>query len=321
MRLRLLAGLGAAVVVLIALTTGWPGQANATDSTSTQLPVSYNFLQNAVAVNTAASAPGENNWACKPSAAHPRPVVLVHGTAGNAATNWATYAALLHNNGYCVFALTYGVAPLEASSPIKFGGLNDIVSSAEEMKAFVARVLSATGASQIDLVGHSQGTYMPNYWIRFLGGAPYVHDYISLAALWNGTGTSVAGQLNAAGAPYGFTSDKLVPICVACGQMVTGSNFAKKMASGVVAAPGVNYLNISTKYDELVLPYTSGQLTGYPNMKNVVLQNYCPTDFTEHFEIASDPNAAQFVLAFLNNSTVPQKISCKTVLPFNGFVF
>lgn len=317
MRVRLLAGFGAAVLVVVALVTGSPVRA----ATTTHLPVSYNFLQNTLQVNTAASAPGENNWSCRPTAAHPRPVVLVHGTGGNAATNWVTYAALLSNNGYCVFALTYGVPALEASSPVKFGGLNSIPSSALQLKSFIARVLSTTHAHQVDIVGHSQGTFMPNYYVRFLGGAPYIHRYISLASLWDGTGTSLVGQLNAAGAPYGFTSDNFVPICAACGQMASGSKFVTLMRSGHVAAPSVQYLNISTRYDELVLPYTSGQLTGYSNMKNVVLQNYCPTDFTEHFEIASDPNAAQFVLAFLNNGTVPTRIACKTVLPFNGFVF
>lgn len=318
--MRLLAGFGAAGLLIGALVTGSPVRADTTPPPGS-LPVSYNFLQNAIKVNVAASAPGENNWNCHPSAAHPRPVVLVHGTGGNAATNWATYAALLSNNGYCVYALNYGVSPFEASSPIKFGGLNDIRTSAVELQTFVARVLASTGATQVDLLGHSQGTYMPNYWLRFMGGAPYVHDYISLAPLWNGTGTSGAAQFADALSGLGLSMDNLFPSCAACGQMVTGSNFAKQMAAGQVAVPSVNYLNISTKFDELVMPYTSGQLQGYSNMKNVVLQDYCPMDFTEHFEIASDPNAAQFVLAFLNNNTVPQKISCKLVLPFNGFVF
>lgn len=316
MRVRLWAGFGAVVLVVVAFLTGSPVRA----ATTSNLPVSYNFLTNALSVNTAASAPGENDWTCRPSALHPRPVVLVHGTGGNAATNWVTYAALLANHGYCVFALTYGVAPIEAGSPAKFGGMNAIPSSAQELKDFIARVLDVTHASQVDIVGHSQGTYMPNYYARFLGGAPYIHRYVSLAPLWDGTGTSVAGQLNSAGRGYGFASDTMVPICAACGQMATGSSFATLMRSGHVAVPSIQYLNISTKFDELVLPYTSGQLARYPNMKNVVLQNYCPTDFTEHFEIASDPNAAQFVLAFLDNGTVPTHIACKTVLPFNGFV-
>jgi len=305
--------------LVLLLTVLAAGIGLAAPSQAADLPVSYNFLENAVRVNIAASAPGENDWSCKPTAAHPRPVVLVHGTAGNAATNWATYAALLHNKGYCVYALDYGVAPIEVLSPIKFGGLNEIVSSANELKAFVARVLQSTGAAKVDIIGHSQGTFMPNYYVRFLGGAQYVDHYVSLAPLWHGTGTAIAGQLNAAGLAFGLTSDKLVPVCVACGQMLTGSKFVNLMSSGVVAAPGVKYLNISTRYDELVLPYTSGQLTGYPNMTNVVLQKVCPTDFTEHFEIASDPNAAQLALNFLD-PTHAAPVKCKTVLPLNGFV-
>ena len=317
MRLRLPA---LAATLALVLATGLVALATPGASASSgPLPVSYNFLQNTLAVNVATSAPGENDWTCRPGAAHPEPVVLVHGTGGNAATNWVTYAALLHDDGYCVFALTYGVAALETGSPVLFGGMNEISSSAQELKAFVARVLTTTGADKVDIVGHSQGTYMPNYYVRFLGGARYVDRYVSLAPLWRGTGTGVAGQLNAAGAPYHLTSDALVPVCAACGQMVTGSAFATMMASGRVAARGVRYLNISTRYDELVLPYSSGQLTGYRNMHNVVLQDRCPTDFTEHFEIASDPNAAQLVLNFLDPAHA-QPLRCRTVLPFNGFV-
>ena len=58
-----------------------------------------------------ASPAGANKWSCKPSAIHPDPVVLVHGLGATMAENWATMAPLLADNGYCVFALTYGLDP------------------------------------------------------------------------------------------------------------------------------------------------------------------------------------------------------------------
>lgn len=58
----------------------------------------------------AAGAPssGWNDYSCKPSAAHPRPVVLVHGTLGNSVDNWLGLAPYLKVRGYCVFSLDYG---------------------------------------------------------------------------------------------------------------------------------------------------------------------------------------------------------------------
>src|SRR5690242_708524 len=53
--------------------------------------------------------PGANVWSCRPSAAHPEPVVLVHGLGADMSENWSYISPLLAAQGYCVFALTYGV--------------------------------------------------------------------------------------------------------------------------------------------------------------------------------------------------------------------
>ena len=55
---------------------------------------------------------GANNN-CKPTAQHPYPVVLVHGTVEDEGSNWVTLAPLLANNGYCVYALNYGEVRFE----------------------------------------------------------------------------------------------------------------------------------------------------------------------------------------------------------------
>jgi len=293
-----------AAVLVAVLLGGSPASAE-----TKPLPVPYNFLPAAILGGApGASAPGTNDWACKPSAAHPRPVVLVHGTFGNQATNWQTYGPLLKNNGYCVFALTYGALP--APYPVNaLGGLGSMRTSAKELRTFVDRVLTTTGAGQVDLVGHSQGTLMPAYYLKFLGGAPKVHSYISLASLWHGTEVLPA-QLTK---PLGIDAS-VVPVCVACGEFNPDSTFMKELRAGGVAVPGVHYVNIVTKYDELVRPYTSGI---EPGMTNIVLQDRCALDYTEHFEIAADRNATLYVLNALDPAH-PRPITCTLTLPFVG---
>ena len=275
------------------------------------LPVPYNFLPAAILGGAPnANAPGTNDWTCKPSAEHPRPVVLVHGTFGNRSTNWRTYGPLLKNNGYCVIALTYGTRP-GLPFPVKaLGGFGDIPTSAEQLRAFVDQVRTATGSDKVDLVGHSQGTLMPNYYVKFLGGAPKVQNYISLAPLWHGTNTAPISVIVKI---LRLELDK-IPLCAACGQMDAGSAFIAQMRDGGVAEPGVNYVNIMTKYDELVRPYTSGIEEG---MTNIVLQDHCKLDKSEHFEIAADRNATIHVLNALDPAN-PRPLGCVLVLPFIG---
>jgi triacylglycerol esterase/lipase EstA (alpha/beta hydrolase family) len=74
---------------------------------ATTYPVPYNFAAGILAatLHPGSSPPGSNDWSCRPTAAHPYPVVLVHGTFGNMTDSWQALSPLLANNGYCVFAL------------------------------------------------------------------------------------------------------------------------------------------------------------------------------------------------------------------------
>ena len=304
--MRILSALLSALVTVLLFAV-----APADASTRTSYPVPYNFLPYALIGGTQDNQPGANDWSCKPSAEHPNPVVLVHGLLGNKSTNWPTYAPLLANNGYCVFALTYGQRDVPGYDGDTFGGLTAMEKSARQLKAFVAKVLKATGASKVDLVGHSEGTIMPNYYVKFLGGARYVDKYISIAPLWHGTqDAAVADAVRQAG----FDPATFMPLCESCTQFSSGSPFMKKMRKGGVAVRGVEYTNIVTQYDELVVPYTSGIQKG---MTNYVLQDGCNTDFSEHFEIVSDRRASVIVLNTLDPSTA-KPLPCDVVAPFVG---
>jgi triacylglycerol lipase len=281
---------------------------------ATPYPVSYHFIGDAIRYGAQPSPPGANDGTCRPSAAHPRPVVLVHGTAGNASSNWASMSASLANAGYCVYALTYGVPTFEAALPVKFGGLNTMESSAEEIKVFVTRVLAATGAAKVDIVGHSQGTMVPNYYAKFLGGAPFIDRYVSLSPFWQGGGPAFLAQWQALGFAYGIDAAKFFPLCGACPEFVRGSVFMNTMRAGGAAVPGITYTNIVTRYDEVVFPYTVGI---EPGMTNWVLQDFCALDFSDHVQIPASRTAIDLVLNALDpaHAHTPR---CVLTLPVIG---
>jgi triacylglycerol esterase/lipase EstA (alpha/beta hydrolase family) len=227
--------------------------------------------------DAAGTSSGWNDWTCKPSAAHPRPVVLVHGTFGNSVDNWLGLAPYLTARGYCVFSLDYGQLP---GVPL-FHGLGPIDRSAQQLDAFVDRVLGTTGAAEADLVGHSQGGMMPRYYLKFLGGAAEVNALVGIAPDNHGTTLNGLTKL----LPYFPGAEDLLSMATpGLADQVAGSAFLAKLNQGGDTVPGVRYTVIATRYDEVVTPYTSGWLQG-PDVRNVLLQNLCAVDLSEHLAI------------------------------------
>ncbi|MFD9192442.1 esterase/lipase family protein [Streptomyces phaeochromogenes] len=225
----------------------------------------------------AAPSRGWNDYSCKPSAAHPRPVVLVHGTFANSVDNWLGLAPYLVNRDYCVFALDYGQLP---GVPF-FNGLGPIDKSAEQLKTFVDKVLTATGAAKADLVGHSQGGMMPRHYLKFLGGAAKVNALVGIAPDNHGTTLNGLTQLLDY---FPGAADLLSTATPALADQVAGSAFLTKLNAGGDTVPGVRYTVIATKYDEVVTPYRSQYLDG-PNVRNVLIQDLCAVDLSEHAAI------------------------------------
>ena len=262
-RPRLLAVLLALAGILAIATTS--GASAATTANAAGVPAGIADLL------PATSPPGANDFTCRPGDAHPAPVVLVHGTFESATDNWAAVSPQIKAAGYCVFALDYGNR-----------GTGDIPTSAGELKRFVDAVLGATGAARVSLVGHSQGGMMPRWYLRFLGGAARVDDLVGLAP--SNHGTTNPGAL-VAGATF----------CPACEQQRAGSSFLQTLNAGDETPGAVSYTSIETRYDEVVTPFTSAFLAPGPNTANILLQDKCAPDFSEHLGIGHDPIALRWV--------------------------
>jgi triacylglycerol esterase/lipase EstA (alpha/beta hydrolase family) len=268
-----------------------------------------------------APPPGANDWHCRPSKAHPRPVVLVHGLMATMGTNWHALSPVLKNAGYCVYALSYGET---ARSKPYFGGLTKMEESAKELDAFVAKVRRATKSRYVDLVGHSEGTVMPQYYLKFLGGAAEVKNYVALTPLYQGTtmgGLSTAVQLGKAYSPSPEVANQVSALvasggCDSCEEFLQGSDYLNKVNRGGPGARSVRYTNVMTRYDELVIPYTSGRMDS-PNATNIVLQDGCEVDLSEHLTVAYNPRVARIMLNALDPAH-RKPVPCTPVAPVIG---
>jgi triacylglycerol lipase len=220
-----------------------------------------------------------------------------------------------------VFTLTYGERDSVSFPGYQPGGMLRMQRSARQLKRFVGRVLAATEARKVDIVGHSQGSLMPNYWVRFLGGAKVVDDYVGVTPLWDGTNPAGLATLDEIGQALGLSMiayEALEPYCAACRQFLSSSRFMRKMNSGGgPAAPGVDYTMIMTRNDELVQPWQSGYMDG---AENHVVQDQCALDQSEHLSIIFDPITAYDIWNALEPPRRQHQVPCVPVLPLVGAV-
>ncbi len=242
---------------------------------------------------TAAAAPssGFDNWACKPSAAHPNPLVLLHGLGGNGPGNYSFLGPYLAAKGYCAFTLTYG----QATPAIPVGGTVSIVQSSAQIEAFVDQVRAATGAAKVDLVGHSEGGFQSLYGPKVRGYAGKVGKVVALAPPTHGT--TFAGLVSV-GDYLGLRPlvDQVLRDfgCPACDEIIVGGSEVAKLTAGPIAQPGVKYTVIASRLDALVTPHETSFIRE-PGVKNQFVQDTCPLDPVGHVGLAFDPTVAQLV--------------------------
>ncbi|MEH3053241.1 MAG: alpha/beta fold hydrolase [Patulibacter minatonensis] len=265
-----------------------------------------------------ASPWGANDWTCKPSAAHPRPVILVHGTYSNMYSSFANLADPLRREGYCVYAFNYGEWPYGLGVFPAIRGIGPVRRSGRQLGWMVDKVQKATGAAQVDLVGFSQGGVVARTYLRYEGGADpsdpsrnKVHTVVSLASANRG---STALLLNAAVVAMGITKRTHDVLGPSSRDLLPDSPFLTALNGPGDTEPGVEYTNIATRFDQINLPYTNAFLVpgDGATVHNVLLQDGCTLDLVDHFGLPYDKRTHGLVLKALD-PTYAKPIPCNAL--------
>ncbi|CAM04442.1 triacylglycerol lipase [Saccharopolyspora erythraea NRRL 2338] len=166
------------------------------------------------------------------------PIVFVHGYRGQAAT-WDDMKSKFAASGYAQDRLHAFEYPAGISN----------AQAAERLDAYVGDVLAKTRASKVDVVSHSMGALNSRHWMKFLGGADVVDDWVGLGAPNHGTDTA--------------------RLCadVACQEMRPGSEFLNALNADDETHGAANYGNFWSDCDGVVQPARSAVLEGATNVR------------------------------------------------------
>jgi len=265
-----------------------------------------------------AAPPGTNRWDCVPSADHPKPIVLVHGTWLNAYDSFAYMAPKLVRAGFCVFAFNYGRSGL-----LDGGGLGAVLpgryavgpieDSARQLAAFVDRVRATTHSDRVDIVAHSQGAPVADQYLKFDGGAEKVGQLVSFGGTHHGTtllGMATLGRIitNLGIDILGFYRPLVGPANI---QQAVGSPFLNQLNVAGDTVPGVAYTVVASRYDEVMNPVELAYLRAGPDatVNDITLQDGCEQDLSDHVTMMYSPRALSIALHALDPQRNPT-LSC-----------
>jgi len=110
----------------------------------------------------------------------PRPIIVLHGYAMNRAN-------------FLPLALRLGCAGLGPVFGFEYWTLGRTAAAAKQLGWFVDDVREATGAAQVDVIGHSMGGVVGRYYVSLAGGDGIVKNLVTIGSPHSGTDVSVFG--------------------------------------------------------------------------------------------------------------------------------
>lgn len=196
---------------------------------------------------------GRDGPPVEPRAPARDPVLFVHGWGGSPG-NWERVAQRFRADGW-------------TDRELHAWGYDSALSNAriaEQLKAKVEEVLSATGATRVDVVSHSMGGLSSRYYLKLLGGQERVDAWVSLGGPNHGTTLAAHPLCN-------------TPSCV---EMRPGSDFLARLNADDETPGAVRYATWWSPCDEVIDPDESVVLSGAQNTRTACLG---------HSELLTDP--------------------------------
>lgn len=193
------------------------------------------------------------------------PIVLVHGYFHNRSAFLAMSRTLRRAGFSYVHTMNYN--PLSAGMP----------ALAERLGEEVQRVLDATGAEQVQIVGHSMGGIVARDYVQSFGGDEHVDTVITLGSPHRGTHAARLGM--------GPAVKELTP----------GSAFLRRLEEGARPS-GVRWISYYSDLDAMVLPSSSAKLV-HPALKAVNIK----TRDTGHLSLLVSGEILRGIVAHLSD--------------------
>jgi triacylglycerol lipase len=164
------------------------------------------------------------------------PILFVHGWAENESV-WTTMISNFSREGWT----------REELNNWRYNTSQSNVTTAREVRTKVEAILTATGASRVDIIAHSMGSLNTRYYLKNLSGTEKVDDWVSLGGPNHGTSTA------------NFCGE------ASCVEMRVGSTFLRELNASDETPGAVHYGTWWSSCDEIINPDESVLLSGATN--------------------------------------------------------
>ncbi|MET7378591.1 triacylglycerol lipase [Streptomyces sp. NPDC005526] len=172
------------------------------------------------------------------------PVLFVHGYTGDG-SSWNTMAGRFKTDGW----------PSSYLDQWSYDWHQSNATTAQQLASEVDKLLTATGASKVDIVSHSMGGLSSRYYLKNLGGTSKVDAWVSL------------------GGPNHGTDSANTCFDTSCTEMRIGSDFLNALNANDETPGSSRYATWWSPCDTVINPDSSVSLSGASNTKTACLSH------------------------------------------------